>query len=47
VPAPAALANAIDDALGQVGEARITATPVTPTGMPEALGVLDGGTGNR
>jgi carbon-monoxide dehydrogenase large subunit len=41
VLAPAALMNAIDDALDQIGgSTRITATPVTPTRMLEALGVL-------
>jgi carbon-monoxide dehydrogenase large subunit len=41
VLAPAALLNAIDDALSQVGGARITATPVTPTKVLEALGVIE------
>jgi hypothetical protein len=40
VIAPAALMNAIDDALRQVGGARIEATPVTPTRVLEALGVI-------
>lgn len=40
VLAPAVLLNAIDDALGQVGGNRITATPITPTRVLEALGVL-------
>jgi aerobic carbon-monoxide dehydrogenase large subunit len=42
VLAPAALLNAIDDALSQVGGTRITATPVTPTRVLEALGVIEG-----
>lgn len=41
VLAPAALLNAIDDAFGQVGGGRITATPVTPTKVLEALGVIE------
>lgn len=41
VLAPAALLNAIDDALAQAGGSRITATPATPTRVLEALGVLE------
>jgi carbon-monoxide dehydrogenase large subunit len=40
VIAPAALMNAIDDALRQVGGTRIEATPVTPTRILEAMGVI-------
>jgi aerobic carbon-monoxide dehydrogenase large subunit len=47
VLAPAALLNATEDALGQVGEARITAAPVTPARSLEAQGVPDAGTGNQ
>ncbi len=42
VLAPAALLNAVDDAFGQVGGKRITATPLTPTKVLEALGVIEG-----
>ena len=41
VLAPAALLNAIDDALSQAGGSRLTATPATPTRILEALGVLE------
>jgi len=41
VLAPAALLNAVDDAFAQVGGKRITATPLTPTTVLEALGVLE------
>ena len=41
VLAPAALLNAIDDALSQAGGSRIIATPATPTRVLEALGVLE------
>lgn len=43
VIAPAALMNAIDDVVRQVGGTRIEATPVTPTRMLEALGVISRG----
>lgn len=43
VLAPAALLNAVDDAFGQVGGGRITATPLTPTKVLEALGVIANG----
>lgn len=42
VLAPAALLNALDDAFAQVGGKRITATPLTPTKVLGALGVIDG-----
>jgi carbon-monoxide dehydrogenase large subunit len=41
VLAPAALLNAIDDALAQVGRERVTHTPITPTRMLELLGVIE------
>jgi aerobic carbon-monoxide dehydrogenase large subunit len=41
VLAPAALLNAVDDAFAQVGGKRITATPLTPTKVLEALGVIE------
>ena len=41
VLAPAALLNAVDDAFGQVGARRITATPLTPTKVLQALGVIE------
>jgi len=41
VLAPAALLNAIDDALAQVGRDRVMETPVTPTRMLELLGVIE------
>lgn len=41
VLAPAALLNAVDDAFGQVGGRRITATPLTPTTVLQALGVIE------
>ncbi|GEL21553.1 xanthine dehydrogenase [Pseudonocardia sulfidoxydans NBRC 16205] len=41
VLAPAALLNAIDDALAQVGRPRVTETPITPTRMLELLGVIE------
>jgi carbon-monoxide dehydrogenase large subunit len=47
VLAPAALLNAIDDALSQAGGARITATPVTPARVLEALGVIEAEAGGR
>ena len=41
VLAPAALLNAVDDALAQVGRGRVTHTPLTPTRMLELLGVIE------
>ncbi|MBP2366195.1 xanthine dehydrogenase family protein molybdopterin-binding subunit [Pseudonocardia parietis] len=41
VLAPAALLNAIDDALAQVGRGRVTETPITPTRMLGLLGVIE------
>ncbi|SHK52410.1 carbon-monoxide dehydrogenase large subunit [Pseudonocardia thermophila] len=41
VLAPAALLNAIDDALAQAGGGRVTTTPVTPTRVLELLGVIE------
>ena len=41
VLAPAALLNAVDDALAQVGRGRVTATPLTPSRVLELLGVIE------
>lgn len=42
VLAPAALLNAVDDALAQVGRGRVAETPLTPTRVLELLGVIEG-----
>ena len=41
ITAPAALANALDDALIAAGGRRLTRSPYTPARVLQALGVLD------